>query len=371
MTEGSLWDRQLMSIITPAHKVSALAKHLAALLPRPVKVMEVCGTHTVNIFRFGLRSLFPETLELVSGPGCPVCVTPVEEIDFLVAAALSQGVRLATFGDLLRVPGSWGSLKEARAQGAKIKIIYSPMEALSLAEKFPQETVLLAAVGFETTAPAVAATVLEAKRRGVSNLVLATSHRLVPPAIRALLASGDLNLDGFILPGHVSAIIGREPYEFIARDFGLPGVITGFEATDIMEGLCLLAHQIREGRAEIVIQYSRAVPPEGNPAAQALMKEVFSTGDASFRGLGEIPGGGLFLRQTYEEFDARGRLDLDLPPVRETKGCLCGQILSGRKRPLDCPLFARGCRPDNPQGPCMVSTEGTCAAWFQFYENSS
>ncbi|WP_456434187.1 hydrogenase formation protein HypD [Thermosulfuriphilus sp.] len=347
-------------------KIYSLACVLRDLLSGPVRVMEVCGTHTVNIFRFGLRTLFPEGLELLSGPGCPVCVTPVREIDFLVAASGLKGTVVATFGDLLRVPGSEGSLKEARARGGEVKIIYSPMEALDLAEQFPEKKIVLAAVGFETTAPAVAATIIEARKRGLKNFLVASSHRLVPPALKALLSSGKIKIDGFLLPGHVSAIIGRRPYEFIARDFGLPAVITGFEALDIMEGLWLVLRQIHLGQVGVEIQYRRAVPVEGNPAALRLLEEVFEKAPALWRGLGELEDSGLRLRPAYKDYDAWIQLDVALPQSQEPKGCLCGEILCGRKKPPDCPLFGRGCRPEKPQGPCMVSSEGTCAAWFQY-----
>ncbi len=345
-----------------------LAKAIGEILPRPVRFMEVCGTHTMNIFRFGLRSLFPPNLTLVSGPGCPVCVTPPEEIDYLVTIAQLPGVTLATFGDLLRVPGSRSSLKEARAKGARIRLVYSPLDAVELARERPNETIVFAAFGFETTAPAVAVAVLEARRDGLSNLLFAVSHRTMPQALRSLL-SGEAALDGLLLPGHVSTITGANYFRFVSEEFGLPAVIAGFEARHIMAGLYMLARQIAQGRAELEIEYQEAVTWEGNVMGQQLMRKVFEPCEAKWRGLGLIPASGLRLREEFADFDARKQLEVEVPPAEEPRGCLCGDILCGRKSPVDCPLFGRSCTPENPKGPCMVSIEGTCAAWFAFAED--
>ena len=347
-----------------------LAQHIGNLLPRPVRFMEVCGTHTMNIFRYGLRSILPEKLNLVSGPGCPVCVTPPEEIDYLIEIAQKPGVILATFGDLLRIPGSRSSLKEARARGAQVKIVYSPLDAVDLARKHPQEKVVFAAFGFETTAPAVAVAVLEARRDNLANMLFAVSHRTMPAALRALLSSGDVALDGLILPGHVSTITGAAYFRFVAEEFGLPAVVTGFEARHIMRGLFMLAKQVAEGRAEVEIEYREAVTWEGNVMGQQLMRKVFEPCDARWRGLGLIPGSGLKLRSEFAGFDAREVLEVQVPPGEEPQGCLCGEILCGRKLPPDCKLFAKACTPEHPVGPCMVSIEGTCAAWYGFHEES-
>ncbi len=343
-----------------------LAQKIGEMLPRPVRFMEVCGTHTMNIFRFGLRSIFPPNLTLVSGPGCPVCVTPAEEIDYLIEVAQEPGVTLATFGDLLRVPGSRSSLKEARARGARIKLVYSPLDAVELARENPQETIVFAAFGFETTAPAVAVAVLEAKRDNLKNIVFAVSHRTMPEALRALLSSGEVALDGLLLPGHVSTITGAAYFRFVAEEFGLPAVVAGFEARHIMAGLYLLAKQVAEGRKEVEIEYREAVTWEGNVMGQQLIRKVFEPCDARWRGLGLIPGSGLRLREEFAPFDARRRFEISLPPAEEPKGCLCGDILCGRKTPPDCKLFGRACTPEHPKGPCMVSIEGTCAAWFAY-----
>ncbi len=351
--------------------IPEIAQKIGEILPRPVTFMEVCGTHTVNIFRYGLRSLFPSKLHLVSGPGCPVCVTPPEEIDYLIEIAQRPGVQLATFGDLLRIPGSRSSLKEARAQGADIKIVYSPLDAVELARKNPSQTIVFAAFGFETTAPAVAVAVLEAKRDALSNLLFAISHRTMPSALKALLASGSLSLDGLILPGHVSTITGAAYFRFVAEEFGLPAVVTGFEARHIMRGLYMLARQVAEGRREVEIEYREAVTWEGNPMGQQLIRKVFEPCDARWRGLGLIPDSGLRLRAPYAAFDAQRALEIEVPPAQEPKGCLCGEILCGRKVPPDCKLFGQSCTPEHPVGPCMVSIEGTCAAWYNFHEASS
>ncbi len=347
-------------------RLKEVAQTIAGLLPRPVTFMEVCGTHTVNIFRFGLRSLFPAELKLISGPGCPVCVTPPEEIDFLLALAREPGVIIATFGDLVRVPGSKGSLKEARAEGAQVKIVYSPLEAVKLAKAQPQAKVVFAAVGFETTAPAVAVAVLEAYRAGLENLFFAVSHRTMPQALRALLTSGRVELDGFLLPGHVATITGASYFGFIATEFELPAVVAGFTAPQIMKGLYLLARQVADGRREVEIAYTEAVTWEGNVTGQQLMRKVFTPCDAHWRGLGLIPQSGLKLKEKYAALDARRAFPLELPPAREPSGCRCGDILCGRATPKDCPLFGKGCTPEHPKGPCMVSSEGTCAAWYAF-----
>ncbi|HIE32537.1 MAG TPA: hydrogenase formation protein HypD [Thermodesulfobacteriaceae bacterium] len=335
-------------------------------LARPVTLMEVCGTHTVNIFRFGLRSLFPPELTLLSGPGCPVCVMPQEEIDFLVQAAEKPGVTVAVFGDLLRVPGTHASLKEVRARGGEVKIIYSPLEAVELAETHPDQKVLLAGVGFETTAPAQAVAVLEAHRRRLKNFFFFSALRLMPPALKALLSDPEIKIDGLILPGHVSTVIGSRPYEFIPQKFGIPGVITGFEPRDILEGIFMLLKLIAEDRPTIAIQYQRAVRPEGNPWGKRVLSEVFVPTEGRWRGLGEIPESKLRLKEEFKDFEAEETLDIVLEPAEENPACRCGEILKGKLRPPDCPLFARVCTPEKPYGPCMVSSEGACAAYFRF-----
>ena len=343
-----------------------LARKIEDLLPRPVRLMEVCGTHTVNIFRYGLRSLFTDKLTLISGPGCPVCVTPQEEIDYFIAAASKPDVILATFGDMIRVPGSQGSLKEARARGANVKIVYSPLDALKIAKENPDYKVVFAAVGFETTAPAVAVAVLEARKEKIPNIYFAVSHRTMPEAMRALLGSGEVRLDGLILPGHVSTITGARYFSFVSEEFSLPAVVAGFEAHQIMHGIYLLAKQIAEGRAEVEIAYREAVSWEGNPMGKQLIRKVFEPCDVRWRGLGLIPQSGLRLRDEFQDFDAKEVLPLELPQAKETPGCLCGEIICGRATPPECKLFAKVCTPETPKGPCMVSSEGTCAAWYAY-----
>ncbi|RUM88636.1 MAG: hydrogenase formation protein HypD [Thermodesulfatator sp.] len=333
---------------------------------RIFRFMEVCGTHTVNLFRFGLRKVLPREIELISGPGCPVCVMPQEEVDFLVEAAREPGVVVCAFGDLLRVPGSKGSLQEVRAQGGGVRLIYSPMEAVQIAAAEPGKKIVLAGVGFETTGPAHAVALLEARRQRLKNFFFFSALRVMPPPLRALLSDPDLALDGLLLPGHVSAVIGSRPYTFIAEEFGIPGVITGFEPRDMLEGLARLLELAREGQATIEIQYKRVVTPEGNPWGKRLMREVFRPCDGRWRGLGLIPESKLTLAPDFEEFSAEEALGIELQPLPEPPGCACGEILRGRKRPPDCPLFGKRCTPETPYGPCMVSSEGTCAAYFRF-----
>jgi hydrogenase expression/formation protein HypD len=345
---------------------SRLLKEITALADHPLRLMEVCGTHTIAIFRAGIKPLLADSVELISGPGCPVCVTPTGEIDRAIALSRRQEVILATFGDLMRVPGSSSSFQQERATGSAIRVILSPLDAVQIAQENPDKTAVFFAVGFETTSPAIAAAVLEARRRQVKNLYLLSSQRLVPPALRALLAAGKAAIDGFILPGHVSVIIGRIPYLFVADEFGTPGVITGFEPLDILEGIYMLMRQKKEGRATIEIQYSRAVKEQGNPRARAIMEEVFVPADASWRGLGTIPASGLMLREEFWAMDAARVFDLPYVEAEEPPGCLCSEVLQGLRRPPDCPLFGTRCTPVDPVGACMVSTEGSCAAYYKY-----
>jgi len=346
--------------------VEALARRVHELVRRPVRIMELCGTHTMAIARHGLTSLLPQQLSLISGPGCPVCVTATEEIDRAMKLARSPGVIVATFGDMLRVPGSEGSLAQARAQGAHVEVVYSALEALELARANPDAQVVMLAIGFETTAPTLAASVLTARAEGLANYSLLVMHKLIPPAIRALLASGEVALDGLLCPGHVSTVIGSRPYEFAARDYFMACVISGFEPVDIMASLVMLLEQIAEGRPRVEIQYARAVRPEGNPKAVEVMNQVFEPLDAPWRGLGVIPMSGLKLREEFAAFDAARRFDLSVPPPRENPACRCGEVLKGLCTPPECPLFATACTPARPVGPCMVSSEGSCAAWYRY-----
>ncbi|MFH0810951.1 MAG: hydrogenase formation protein HypD [Pseudomonadota bacterium] len=343
-----------------------LAARIRADSRRPVRLMEVCGTHTVGIFRHGIRNLLPETVTLISGPGCPVCVTSTTEIDQAISLA-GQGCTVATFGDLMRVPGSRGtSLSLRKAEGADVRVVYSAFEALKLALAAPSRPVVLLAVGFETTAPTVAATLKEARRLGVKNFSIFCAHKTVPPALEALLRPGDLKIDGFICPGHVTSIIGIDPYRPLAAAHGTPCVVAGFEPVDILQTVLRLVQLIEAGRPEVEVQYRRGVAPQGNPRALATMWEVFEAVEARWRGLGSIPGSGLAPRADYRAFDAAARYDLSVPEATEPKGCACGDVLRGIITPPQCPLFGRRCDPRNPVGPCMVSSEGTCAAYYNY-----
>jgi hydrogenase expression/formation protein HypD len=345
---------------------AVMLREISRLADRPFRFMEVCGTHTVSIFRSGIRSLLPKEIELVSGPGCPVCVTPVGEIDRAISMAALKDVTLLTFGDLMRVPGTFSSLSQERAMGKDIRVITSPLDALEVAAGEPKKRIIFFGVGFETTSPAIAAAMKEAKARGISNFYLFSSQRLVPPAMKALLSSGNVKIDGFILPGHVSVIIGKAPYSFISDEFSLAGVITGFEALDILEGICMLLYQNKEGRSEIEIQYKRVVREEGNPLALEIMKEVFKPVSARWRGLGMIPESGIVLREGFKEMDATEIFDVPYEDRPDPPGCLCGEILQGFKSPPECPLFGTRCVPQTPVGPCMVSSEGSCAAFYKY-----
>ncbi len=330
-------------------------------------LMEVCGTHTMAISRAGLRSLLAPQVDLVSGPGCPVCVTSERDMGRAIALAGCEGVMLATFGDMMRVPGPQGTLMEAASRGGEVKVVYSPLEALRLAEEHPDRKVVFLGVGFETTAPTVAAAVLQADARGLRNFYVLSLHKLIPPALRALVEMDDFSIDGFLLPGHVSVILGSGAYAFLPREHGIPCVISGFEPADILRAVYLLMRMKQEGRPEVVIEYSRAVRPEGNRKAQEVMYRVFKPGDAEWRGLGTIPGSGLVLRDEFASFDA-GTWDVEVPDPKPSTGCRCGDVLCGKIKPVECPLFSRSCTPENPLGPCMVSTEGTCASYY-LYEN--
>ncbi|WP_029894438.1 hydrogenase formation protein HypD [Desulfohalovibrio reitneri] len=332
-----------------------------------LRFMEVCGTHTVSIFQSGLHSLLPDGVVHLTGPGCPVCVTHESEVAAYLQAAGMDGVILATFGDLMKVPGPGGaSLKSAQAEGARVKVVYSPTDALKLASDNPDDTVVFIGVGFETTAPGMAATVKMARAQGVENFKVLSFHKLVPPALRALLAGGEVDIDAFILPGHVSAVIGVEPYRFLADEFGVPSVAAGFEPADILQGLIMLAGMRKAGRAEVANQYTRVVTETGNAKALALMDEVFDSSDALWRGIGEIPGSGLRFADTWAEFDALAALGLELPEAKPLPGCRCGEVLKGLITPAQCPLFKTKCTPASPVGPCMVSNEGSCAAYFKY-----
>lgn len=349
-----------------AELIKPLVEELHRSVTKPLRVMEVCGSHTMAIFRNGLRSILPEGMELVSGPGCPVCVTSAPHMDAFIAMADRPGVRVTIFGDLFRVPGTNGSLANASSRGAKVDIVYSPMDALEIAKKNPDELVVFLGVGFETTTPTIAATIMAAKVQNVENFVVFSTQKTMPAPLNALLSDPELKIDGLLCPGHVSSIIGAGAWEPLAETFGLACVVAGFETADLVKGLTLLARQVATGDVKVENVYSRVVDWEGNPRAQKMVYEIFEPCDTEWRGLGVIPESGLKIRDAFKEFDAQVRLEIELPEVEEAKGCMCGQILKGINTPKDCPLYAKRCTPANPIGPCMVSSEGTCAAYYKY-----
>lgn len=354
-----------------AFKDPALAKGLVHSIetwaPAKATLMEVCGTHTVAIARNGLRSMMPGGTRLVSGPGCPVCVTANEDIDTVIALSRVPNVMIATFGDMTRVPGSTSSLLKEQAEGRSINIVYSPLDALKLAQDNPDKEVVFVGVGFETTTPLVAMAIKRAKEMDLPNFSVFVAHKNMPNALDVIVSDPELKIDALILPGHVSTIIGTKPYEFLAEKYGIPGVVTGFEPVDVLQGVAMIMRQLHEGRAEIEIAYSRGVMREGNPVALAAIDEVFDTVDATWRGLGVISDSGYAIRKEFEQFDAVKRFDLQVEPTQNPKGCRCGDVLRGIMAPDQCPLFRTVCTPENPVGPCMVSSEGSCAAYYRYY----
>ena len=353
---------------------SELAQRLVSRISKqsttPVRFMEFCGGHTVAIFKYGIRQLLPSNIEMISGPGCPVCVTANADLDKAIALAQVPGIILATFGDMLKVPASHSSLQQAKAQGADVRIVYSTVDALQIARGNPDKSVVFLGVGFETTAPTIAASILQAEQESIANYYILSQHKVCPPTIKALMDSGEVNLQGLICPGHVSAIIGSNPWEFIARDCGIPCVISGFEPVDILQCVDMLVSQIEKGESKIEIAYRRGVKPEGNQRALDVMDQVFEPGPASWRGMGIIPDSGLKIRDLYQQFDAEIAFDFDPGPVREHQGCICGEILRGVKTPQDCRLFSVACNPEHPVGPCMVSHEGSCSAYYIYGANN-
>ncbi len=331
-----------------------------------VSLMEVCGTHTMAIARSGIRNLVPPNLKLLSGPGCPVCVTAQGDIDAVIELVREPGITLLTFGDMMRVPGTESSLQEERSRGADIRVVYSPLDALTAAKSLPDREVVFLGIGFETTAPAVGITVEEAMENGIHNFSLFSLHKLVPPALELIFSDPDINVDGLICPGHVAAVTGVEPYRLLAEKYDKPCVITGFEAVDILEGVVMLLRQMHQDEATVEIQYRRVVKKEGNLIAQTTLERVFQATEARWRGLGSIPGTGLKLRKAYEDMDAHkkfGVREIEDVPI---KGCACGEVLTGKITPHDCALFGKGCTPLRPIGPCMVSQEGACAAYYRY-----
>jgi len=354
-----------------ARALSAEIHALAARIPRsggrPLQIMEVCGGHTHTIFRYGIQQLLPDGIEFVHGPGCPVCVLPMGRVDDCVALAQRPEVIFTTFGDAMRVPGSKLSLLRAKAEGADVRMVYSPLDALKLAQANPNREVIFFGLGFETTMPSTAMTVLQAEKLGISNFSLFCNHITIIPTIKAILDSPDLHLDGFLGPGHVSMIIGTEPYQFIARDYGKPIVIAGFEPLDILQAVWMVLKQIADGRSTVENQYGRVVPEHGNVPALTAVQEVFELREFfEWRGLGSIDHSGVRIRAKYAAFDAERKFPVPNLKIADPQSCQCGEVLKGVIKPPQCKVFGTACTPETPLGSLMVSTEGACAAHYHY-----
>ena len=345
--------------------VMRLADSVKKEVRRNYSFMEVCGGHTAAIHRFGIPSLLPDNVRLISGPGCPVCVTGTSFIDRAIEYSKRKEVIIATFGDMIRIPGTASSLEKEKATGADIRIVLSGLEALEIAKGYPGKIIIFLGIGFETTAPGTAVTILHAEREKIQNFFLLSAHKVMPPAMEAILKDGVM-LDGFICPGHVATITGSSVFEFIPEKYNLGCVISGFEPADILLSILLLVHQTNSNNPRVEIQYNRAVRIEGNPIARNFMSEVFEYCDAPWRGLGIIPQSGLTLRKEFERFDAVKKIPLEIILDGDNDLCICGKILRGEKTPGECPLFADICFPENPIGACMVSTEGACNTWYKY-----
>ena len=351
--------------------IDEIVKELGATAEKPIHIMEVCGGHTHAIFRFGLDKLTPTGLEFIHGPGCPVCVLPMSRVDDCVEIAERSGVIMTTFGDVMRVPGTKKSLFQAKADGADVRMVYSPLDALELARRLPNNEVVFFGLGFETTTPSTAVAIQQAAREGLKNFSIFCNHIRVPPPIKALLEDPHSMIDGFVGPGHVSMVIGTTPYEFIARDFKKPIVVAGFEPLDLLQSILMVLQQMASGRAEVENQYSRVVPDDGNPISIASVEDVYEPRPTfEWRGLGEIDASGLRVRTKYKEFDAEEKFGigygLKRNSLKEPEGCACGEVMTGRVKPVACPQFGKGCTPDMPLGALMVSSEGACAAYWQY-----
>jgi len=340
-----------------------------------LRFMEFCGGHTHAILRFGIRKLLPPGIEMLSGPGCPVCVTSATDIDWAIAFSQVPGAILTTFGDMVRVRGTKGSLQSERARGADVRIVYSPLDSLKLAERHPDRSVVFLGVGFETTAPGVAASILEAETKRLRNYSVFSVHKLTPPATRAILDAGEVRLSGILGPGHVTTVIGTRAWGFLAEQYRVPIAVAGFEPLDILSGIHMLVQQLSQGRIRVDNAYPRAALLQGNPTALSVMNKVFEVCDAEWRGMGILPKSGLRLREAYTSFDAAKAFPIHIDSSNDPPGCRCGEVLRGVLSPPQCPLFRRVCSLDNPVGPCMVSGEGACSAYLQYgeerFENES
>lgn len=344
----------------------SLVKSIQNITDKKINIMEVCGSHTMAIFKYGIRDILPSNIKLISGPGCPVCVTPQSYIDTALDLSLLKGVIITTFGDMIRVPGKKTSLMKRKAEGADIRIVYSPMDAMTLAQGNPKKKVVFLSVGFETTAPMTAITVLEAEKQKVNNLFFLTAHKLVPPVMGALMEDKEVNIDGFLLPGHVSTVIGKNFYEFLSLEYNIPGVITGFEPLDLLQGLNKLINMVDSKNFRIINDYKRAVKDSGNKKAIEYLNKVFDISDSTWRGIGSVSNSGYILNKEYENYDAIKHFNINYREYDGCPGCRCGEILKGKITPYECPLFKKTCAPENPVGSCMVSSEGTCAAYYRY-----
>jgi hydrogenase expression/formation protein HypD len=350
------------------HEIAGkLAEEIARMTAQSLKIMEVCGGHTHTIFKYGIEDLLPPNITMIHGPGCPVCVIPLGRVDDSISIALQPEVIFTTFGDMMRVPGSKTSLLQAKAEGADVRMVYSPLDALKIAKQNPNRQVVFLALGFETTAPSTAMTILQAAKDGVENFTVFCNHILIVPALKAMLDSPDLKLDGFLGPGHVSTAIGTRPYDFVPKEYGKPLVVSGFEPLDILQSVYMIVKQIIEGRAEIENQYARVIHRDGNPKAMKVICEVFEPREYfEWRGLGSIAHSGMKLRRKYAAFDAEVKFTVPGLRIADPKACQCGEILKGVKRPWECKVFGTACTPETPIGSCMVSSEGACAAYYNF-----
>ena len=352
-------EKELLKKLAGALKDSRLKKE--------IRIMEVCGTHTTEFFKTGVKDIFPEKVTLIDGPGCPVCVTPNDYLDRAIETGKKYGAIITTFGDMLKVPSSYSSLSAEKSSGMDVRAVYSPMEAVAIAEENASKEIIFLSVGFETTAPAEAVSVLEAKNRNLKNFSLLPGNKLTPPAVRALLDAGEVNIDGFIIPGHVSSLIGVAPWNFIADEYSRPGVIAGFTAEQLIAATLALLKLAESGKNVVENKYGAAVKQNGNEKAVKIMYGVFETAAANWRGLGLIPESALAIREEYADFDASRKLPVTPPPAREHPGCRCGELLRGLISPTECPLFAGHCVPESPVGPCMVSSEGPCSAYYKYW----
>jgi len=346
--------------------LAEIRAHAKKLAPAPARLMEVCGTHTVSVARGGIRDILPENVSLLSGPGCPVCVTPDSVIDAAISLAENPSVVIATFGDMMKVPGTEKSLEKARAEGADVRMVYSAPDALDIARRNPERKIVFIAVGFETTQPGNALTIERARAEGLKNFFVIPAGKLIPPAMKALLEDKESRLDGFLCPGHVSVIIGANAYRPLARAYGKPCVVAGFEPEEIIEGIAMLLKMLAEKKPGVAVQYKKVVDDEGNAKARRILDRVYRAGDSEWRGLGVIPESGYLLRNEYADFDAFAHFGIEPRASRPRKGCRCGEVLQGKIAPFACPLFGKGCTPEHPIGPCMVSSEGTCGAYYRY-----